>query len=148
MGIRSWIAERFTGQPVMTDVTAVIAAWGDRSARASRRLVTVAEARTRLAALDREDKRLGSALSVLEDHCRRRELREGDVVGDTADVHHIIPPHHAIGFVLEEADDGYSLETVEMLHCRFSVLRRGGRLVGVGEIGVLRHESYGPCSVI
>lgn len=131
-----------------TATSEIDAVWDRRKDGAARRLGTFAEAWRSLDDLERAGRGPSSLKDVLLRDRDLRELRDEDPVGDPKDVHHVIPPHHMIGHVIEETVDGYALETLEALYGKWTLLRRRGKLIGAVYTSILRMESYGPIHVI
>ena len=135
------------GFPVQLDTQAEIdAIWSTRKDKATRRLLTRAQAEKSLAEMQSRGYGVFALMMILTDHCTR--ITAEQPVGDPEDVHHIIEPRNRIGFAIEESGDGYALETVETLHRRINLLRRNGKIVGMIETAVLRMESHGGCHVV
>ncbi len=154
------ITDFFRPARALADRETMEALWGRRQSKAVRRLGTVGEAKRVLAAVSRKGVSCGRIQCVLDDYCERQNdlrdrheprqppVNDDEEIGDPNDVHHIIPPHHDIGYAIEECHDGFALETIETLHARWTVLRLRDKIVGVSSVSVMRHERYGPCRVV
>jgi len=142
MSFRSAIAS-ITGT-VIEDADVIQAEWDAHKQGATRRLGTVNEARSTIDAITKHEGSRSSIADTLRSHCARHKLEDGDAVGDPNDVHHIISPEHTIGFSIEEGEDGYTRETLELLKLQYTILRRKGTLVGVCWTLLIRHEQSGP----
>lgn len=130
------------------DTSGIDAIWRKRQDGAARRLGTFAEARQSLDDLERAGHGPSSLKDILLRDRDLRKLGDEDPVGDPKDVHHVIPPHHLIGYAVEETLDGHALETIEALYGKWTLLRRRGKLIGAAYTSILRMETYGPIHVV
>ncbi len=131
-----------------SDTSEIDAVWERRKDGAARRLGTFAEARKSLDDLERAGRGPSSLKDVLLRERDLRELGDDDPVGDPKDVHHVIPPHHLIGYAVEETLDGHALETLEALYGKWTLLRKRGKLIGAAYTSIVRMETYGPIHVV
>jgi hypothetical protein len=139
---------------------AVKSLWDSRKDKAVRRLGTFGEAQRLLDDLNAADIPTYGTRADLFLHCESPEKSEDGKsstmvqwpddrpVGDPKDVHHIIPPHHSIGYLIEECPDGFTLETLETRFLRREVLRQRGKIIGIMLTSMVRNESYGAHEVI
>lgn len=144
----SWVEDNVLPKPAVMSSAGIESVWGGRKRAAVRRLGTVQEARKTVADLGDLNRYVAGASDILDGHCRRLEMEDGGTVGDPEDVHHVIPPHHAIGYAIDDGPDGYALETFEFRQARWEILRRRGKILGVAETTVCRMEHYGPIRVV
>lgn len=147
--------------PTFNDFAHFESLWDANKDKASRRLGTYEELEKTISELSRYD-RFSRNEGVLYSHSRTDDIREiikghrdrmntpaqNDVVGDPNDVHYVIPPKHTFGYAIEEGQNGYVLETIEMRATAVYVLRQNGRIVAVMEAVMGRMESYNGVHVI
>jgi hypothetical protein len=160
MGIGDWIARKLSGAVEVTTDEGIQEIWKQYAAGGERVLGTVAEAKQMLVALTATGHDVRYVEATLEEAChepriddagnetRLRVKFDQDTVGDTSQVAIIIPPKHTIGYVIEKGSDGYVLESIELRHASYKLLRKGRLPVGHCELPIIRQESYGPYSVI
>jgi hypothetical protein len=87
-------------------------------------------------------------MRTIEKHCAKYQLDYNNPVGSPDDVHYTLEPKHTIGYLVKHSLTGYTLEVIEALDVRLTVLRRFGRLAGCSLTIVTREEKSGPVKVV